>query len=141
MAYQHALPEAAPSQHLRGGQAAHAHEASFLVHQLRFAIQHVGQFASGEGMHHLLQGVVRMKTISGIEEADVVARSHADSLVHRVIQALVRFAHHAGYAVFIPLDDGKRVILRGAVHDDVFHMGVGLRYDTPDGFLQFRPAL
>ena len=42
MADQHALLEASPGKHFRGGEAAHADEVTFLVHQFRFAVQHVG---------------------------------------------------------------------------------------------------
>ena len=42
LADQHAQLAASPGKPFRGGEAAHADEVTFLVHQFRFAVQHVG---------------------------------------------------------------------------------------------------
>ena len=38
-------------------------------------------------MHHLLQGVVFMETVSGIQETEVVARCQVDAFVHGIMYA------------------------------------------------------
>ena len=138
MADQHALLEASPGKRFRGGEAAHADEVPFLIHQRCFAIQHVGQFAAGDGVHHLLQGVVFVEAVAGIEEAEVIAGGKSDAFVHGVVQSLVRFAHDAGDAVFVPVDDGECAVFGRTVHNDVFHVVVGLRDNALNRVLQYR---
>ena len=138
VAYQHPLAETLPRQYFGGGKAAHTQEMSFVVYQFRLAIEDIGQLGFTQGVRHALQGVIFVKAVSGVEEAEVVARGQSDAFVHGVIQALVRFAHYGGDAVAITVDNVHGVVFGRAVYDDVLHVVVRLRDDTLYGVLDDR---
>ena len=77
-------------------------------------------------MHHLLQGVVFMETVSGIQETEVVARCQVDAFVHGIIQSFVRFANKQGDTVAIPFGNGEGAVFGCTVYDDVLYVVVGL---------------
>ncbi len=134
VAHEHALPEAAPGQHLGGGESAHAHEVAFAVDEGGLAVHHVGQGGGGvQAVYHLLQGVVLVEAVAGIEEAHVVARGQCQSLVHGVVQAVVGLADEACHAFLVAADDAEGLVGGGTVDDDVFHVVVGLRDDALQG--------
>ena len=79
-----------------------------------------------------------MEAVAGIEEAEVIAGGKADTFVHGVVQSLVRFAHDAGDAVAVTVDNGERAVFGRAVHKDVFYVVVGLRDNALNRVLQYR---
>ena len=109
---------------------------SFFVYNGRFAVEYIGKLGSGDGVYHQLQGIVFVKFIAGIEKTEIVARSQADSLVHGIIQAFVRFADQGMDVLAITVDDVQSVVFGTSVYNDVFHIPVGLGNDTLDGVFQ-----
>ena len=109
----------------------------FAVHQVRLAVDDARQrVVRSQRVDNLLQGIVLVKAVAGIEETEVIARGQRDALVHGVIESAIRFADHAGNAVAVTVDDASRPILRRTVHDDVLHMMVGLGDDALDSVFQ-----
>ena len=126
MAHQHSLFETFPCQRLRSGETAHTDEVSFLIYQGRFTVQYVGELVAGQRMHHLLQRVIFMEAVAGIEEAEIIARSQPDTLVHGVVQTFVRLAHYLCDVLLVPVCNRKRFIFGCSVDDDVLHVVIGL---------------
>ena len=138
MADKHSLFEAFPRQRFRGGQTAHTDKVPFFIYQSRFAIQHIRQFASCQCMYHLLQRIILMKTVAGIEETKVIARSQPDTFVHGVVQAFIGFAYYLCDVILVAVCDRKRFVFRGPVHNDILHMAVSLRDNALDSVFQYR---
>ena len=70
-----------------------AHEAAFVVDEVRVAEDHGGTFALRFGRcRDAGQRVGRVELVAGVEKYDVVARSHVDGLVHGIVEPLVGLA-------------------------------------------------
>ena len=72
-----------------------------------------------------------MKAVACVEEHDVLACGIEQSLVHSVVEAVVRFADEAYVVACLVLfdvasDEGKRVVCRAAVDDEVLYAGIVL---------------
>ena len=79
--------------------------------------------------HHLLNDRVGRKKIVGIEDAHNVARSHANTFVHRVVDAVVFLgnpSHPTFKTLLVRLDDIHRIVRRVSIDNNVFNMAITL---------------
>ena len=126
MTNKHPLLETLPCQHFGCGEAAHTEEMPLFINQSRFTINYVRQFTNSQGMYHLLQSVIFVETVSGIEETEIVAGCQVDAFVHGIVQSLVRFADDLRNAVTIPFGNGEGSVFGSTVYNDVLYVVVGL---------------
>lgn len=117
MADQHSLFETPPGQCLRGGQSSHAQEVSVFVYDGSLSVEYVGQFVAVDGMYHLLQSIVFVKAVAGVEEAEIVAGGKANSFVHCIIQPFIRFADDGLYPRPVSVDDGHSAVFGRSVYE------------------------
>lgn len=85
------------------------------------------------------QDMVVLVVVIGIEEADHISLRHAETLVHGIVDSLVRFGypfHAAGEFGSIFFNEPSRPILAGPVHHNVFHVRVGLPKNALQRVLQ-----
>ena len=137
MAHQHALLEAFPIQTFGSGEATHVLEVPFIVHNGGFSIDDIGKFLGMKRLNHLLQGVVFMQLVACIQEAEVVARSQMDALVHGIVQAFVRFTHYLADMFPVSVGNIQGVVFRTSVYQYVFHMPIGLGNNALDSVFQY----
>ena len=97
-----------------------------LVYDSGFSVKHIGQFAAVDGMHHLLQCVVLVKTVARVQETEIIAAGKGDALIHSVIQSFVRFADNGVYVRAVAVDNRNGSILGSSIYDDVFYVMIGL---------------
>ena len=105
MADQHSFFEAFPCQCFGGGEPAHTQEVPVFVYDGCFSVEDIGQFVAVDAVYHLLQGVILVKTVARIQEAEIIAAGKGDSFVHGIIQSFVRFAHYGVYPRAVAVDD------------------------------------
>ena len=150
VAHEHALPERTPGEPLGRREAAAAHEASLGVDQVGVAIDDGGQLLSRPGgTGHQGEGVGAVEGVAGVEEYDVLSCGHVDGLVHGVVESVVgladtgNFVWHAGHGVtfLVVVDVLQGIVLRVSVDNHVFHLGVGLLFDTVDGAFDQPPRV
>jgi len=69
-----------------------------LVYDSGFSVKYIGQFIAVDGVHHLLQRIILMKTVACIQETEIITAGKGDALIHSVIQSFVGFADDGVYA-------------------------------------------
>ena len=124
-------PHQARSEHSRAV-VAHALVQGFAAGIVDVGIDCVGP-ALLQGPGQLFDGRGRGVEVIAVQNADHVARSHAQSLVHGIIQAFVALAdvdEPSLKARFVGTYDVHGSIGRQSVYDDVFQIVVGLGQHT-----------
>lgn len=145
MADDHAHTEAAPRENVGSLQTTRSEVVAFSVHQLRLAIDHgrlkpVGGDMTLDGAVKLLQHIVAVETVAGIEKQQIVARGKGDAFVHGVIDTAVGFADEAGDDMTIAgsrravaFDNLLGAIGGSAIDDDALNIRECLAEHAPQG--------
>ena len=92
-----------------------------------------------EGPRDILQDMVVLVVVIGIEESDDIACCHAEALVHGIVNSLVRFGyptHAPGKVLFMSTDQFDGSIGAAAVDDDIFVVVIALLQDALHGIRQ-----
>ena len=150
MADEHALAERAPCEPLGRLKAARTQETALAVDDVGIAVEHAGQLVSRQlaqqaSAYHFLQGVVLGKRVARVHIDDIVARSLRQSLVHRVVDALVGLrgdddvvlvAFRTVRLPLVCLGHCQRPVGRSPVDNQVLHLLVGLTQHAVERPLQ-----
>ena len=82
-------------------------------------------------LHHLIvpQPIIRPQKI------DIIARRPPDSLIHRVVNPLIRFTDPIGNLILIFSYNIHRAVRRTPINDDILNMRIHLPYDAQNGLL------
>lgn len=78
----------------------------------------------------------RGEEVVGVENSDHIARCHADTFVHGVVDTLVGFAHPSQsplVAGLVAADDFDGIVARPSVYDYVLNVAIALREHALDG--------
>lgn len=113
-----------------------AYDFALLVDELQVAMDSITRGVGGEMRSYVGQHVVIVVVIVRIQEADNLAGSHGDALVHGVIDAIVLLGNpaHAALVFFrILADDFHSIISAATVHNDVLHIGMRLAQHAFEG--------
>ena len=92
-----------------------------------------------EGSGNGFQNAVVLVIVVRVQKADDVSGTHADTLVHGVVNAVVRFGNPFQppvEALFNVLKHFQGAVRAAAVHDQVFIAGPGLRQHAFQGVLE-----
>ena len=142
MTHHHSVKEAPRSKAARRRKPAVAYESPVGVHNVGIAVNHtrIRAHTCGNARKHI--GTV--ETVAGIQENNKVAGSHGESLVHGIINALVRLAHRidlmtclACVAFLIMKKLSHRTVVRISVNHQMFHVRIVLFFHTVKSALYY----
>ena len=139
MTHQHTIRKATPSELLRGMQTAHHQEVTVGIDNGCLAIHYSGAIVT-DGLSHSLQGIGGMKRIAGIEKYQILAGSHLQTLIHSIIQPLIRLTHHA-YRQLRSLYKCHSIVAGSTIYHNILVVGKGLLLDTAQGGWQRRSGV
>lgn len=135
MANDHAASKAFPGegfgQFLGGDLGTGADVPAVVVHEHNFAKKDVG-IGSYSG-DDFFDGFGVKNAVAGIHKPDEIAGRHFQTLIHGVVKAAVGFAYPSVNLVLVLANEVGGSVGGGAVHDDVFDIGVGLFKNTVHG--------
>jgi hypothetical protein len=108
---------------------------SFSINQVGITIHHSNiqvRIKVGNGFGDSVRqiGVVR------VQPGKDLALGTLEAFVDGVSLALVWLGHPPSQAIAVSLDDLKAPIIRSAIYDDIFELGIVLREYRLDGFFQ-----
>lgn len=113
-----------------------AYDFALLVDELQVAMDSIARGVGSEMRGYVGQHMVIVVVIVRIQEADNLAGSHGDALVHGVIDAIVLLGNpaHAALVFFrILTDDFHGIISAATVHNDVLHISMHLAQHAFEG--------
>ncbi len=96
--------------------------------------------AGGKGERHRCQRP-RGQHVVGIEPGHDLARRPGKALVDGLALALVLLARRMSQATLVARQDGRRLVGRAAVHDDMLDRGIVLTQDREDRLLDEAPLV
>ena len=106
-------------------------DVALLVGNMRVAVDDVA--VGGDVVEDVGEQGGGGEGVAAVYVQHVIARCEPQSLVHRVVESLVRLGYYYGDAVAVFVDYLHRCVLALAVDDDVFYRGIILPDDALDG--------